>query len=127
MYQRFLDLLKENDISAYKVGKDNNISQTTLSSWKKGISQPKVDKLQKIADYFGVSLEWLLGKTDDRHGTDPNKAVSPLIKENYTAHEKNLIDMYRELPADFKQLIDSNIKAYYKMTVQSKLDEKKAI
>lgn len=46
MYERFLQLLKEKNITAYRVGKDTNISQTTLSLWKKGISQPKSDKLQ---------------------------------------------------------------------------------
>ena len=32
-----------------------------MTDWKKGRSAPKVDKLQKIADYFGVSVDYLLG------------------------------------------------------------------
>lgn len=31
-----------------------------FTSWKKGTYKPKLDKLQKIADYFGVSVEYLL-------------------------------------------------------------------
>ncbi len=37
-----------------------------MTEWKKGRSTPKNDKLAKIADYFGVSLDWLIGRTDVR-------------------------------------------------------------
>lgn len=63
MYGIFEHLLKEAGITAYKVSKDTGISQTTLSDWKRGRSIPKMEKLQTIADYFGVSLDYLLGKT----------------------------------------------------------------
>ena len=42
------------------MSKETGVSQSTLSDWKRGISTPKQDKLQKIADYFGVSLEYLM-------------------------------------------------------------------
>lgn len=63
MYEVFERLLKEAGITAYKVSKDTGISQTTLSDWKRGRSVPKTEKLQAIADYFDVSLDYLLGKT----------------------------------------------------------------
>ncbi|MVB11143.1 helix-turn-helix protein [Caprobacter fermentans] len=63
MYEIFERLLKEAGITAYKVSKDTGISQTTLSDWKRGRSVPKTEKLQIIADYFDVSLDYLLGKT----------------------------------------------------------------
>ena len=61
MYEIFDELIKQNGLSAYKVAKDTGISQTTLSDWKRGRSIPKTDKLQKIADYLGVTLDYLLG------------------------------------------------------------------
>ena len=61
MYEIFDELIKQKGLSAYKVAKDTGISQTTLSDWKRGRSIPKTDKLQKIADYFGVSVDYLLG------------------------------------------------------------------
>lgn len=64
MYEIFERLLKETGITAYKVSKDTGISQTTLSDWKRGRSVPKTEKLQIIADYFDVSLDFLLGKTN---------------------------------------------------------------
>lgn len=62
MYERFLELLNKHQTTAYQVAKATGISQNTFSDWKKGRSTPKIDKMQKIADYFGVSVDYLLGK-----------------------------------------------------------------
>lgn len=63
---RFLNqLLSKYGVTAYKVAKETGITTATLSNWKQGKYTPKQDKLQKIADYFGVSLEYLMtGKED---------------------------------------------------------------
>ena len=61
MYEIFEKLLMERGVTAYKVAKATGISTGSMTDWKKGRSAPKVDKLQKIADYFGVSVEYLLG------------------------------------------------------------------
>lgn len=60
MYLRFLSLLEERGITSYKVAKETGISQVTLSDWKNGRSTPKVDKLQKIANYFEVPITYFL-------------------------------------------------------------------
>lgn len=65
MYEIFEMLLKKYGVTAYKVAKETGIATSTLSDWKKGRSTPKQDKLQKIADYFNVTLTYLLG-TDDK-------------------------------------------------------------
>mgnify|MGYP001623327362 CR=1 FL=1 len=59
MYEIFEKLLKEYNLTAYKVAKDTGLTTATLTNWKKGRYTPKQDKLQKIAEYFGVSLEYL--------------------------------------------------------------------
>ncbi len=56
MYDKFERLLNERGLTAYRVAHDTGISTATLSNWKTGNYTPKVDKLQKIADYFGVPL-----------------------------------------------------------------------
>ena len=65
MYEIFVKLLEKYGLTAYKVSKATGIAGSTFSDWKYGRSNPKQDKLQKIADYFGVSLEYLMtGKED---------------------------------------------------------------
>lgn len=60
MYEFFEKLLKQHNITPYKLSKQIGVSQSTLSDWKRGVSTPKQDKLQKIANYFGVSVEYLM-------------------------------------------------------------------
>lgn len=60
MYKVFETLLSTHGVSAYQVAKATGISTGSLSDWKKGRSSPKADKLQKIADYFGVTVDFLL-------------------------------------------------------------------
>lgn len=60
MYEKFVELLKKNKVSAYRVAKDTGVSSTLFSDWKSGKSKPKADKLKILADYFGVSIEFFL-------------------------------------------------------------------
>ena len=60
-YSRFEELLKMNKTTVYRVSKETGIANSTFTDWKNGRSYPKSDKLKKIADYFGVSLDVLLG------------------------------------------------------------------
>jgi len=61
-YQIFENLLISHKTTAYQVAKTTGISNTTFTDWKNGRSVPKTDKLTLIADYFGVSTDYLLGK-----------------------------------------------------------------
>lgn len=66
MYERFDQLLQENDLTAYKVSKLTGVATATLSDWKLGKSTPKTNKLQTLANFFNVSLDWLTGESDNR-------------------------------------------------------------
>lgn len=59
MYEIFEQLMQAKGYTAYRVSVETGVAQSTLSDWKKGKSTPKQAKLQKIADLFGVSLEFL--------------------------------------------------------------------
>lgn len=63
MYKKYEALLKQTGKTSYQVSKDTGIGQNTLSGWKSGRSKPKVDKLQILADYFGVSVTYFLDDT----------------------------------------------------------------
>lgn len=60
-YDIFENLLSMHKTTVYRVSKETGISATTFTDWKNGRSTPKVDKLKRIADYFGVSLEYMMG------------------------------------------------------------------
>ena len=60
-YTSFTQLLKTHNKTVYQVSKATGISASTFSDWKNGRSTPKADKLARIADFFSVSLDELLG------------------------------------------------------------------
>lgn len=60
MYEKFAELLVKNNKTAYAVAKETGIAQSVLSDWKNGRSKPKADKLKRIADYFGVTVDYFL-------------------------------------------------------------------
>ena len=60
MYNKYEALLKKTGKTSYQVSKDTGIGENTLSQWKTGRSNPKVDKLMILAKYFGVSVEYFL-------------------------------------------------------------------
>ena len=74
-------MCKTSSITPYKVGKETGIATSTLSDWKNGKSTPKQDKLKIIADYFNVSLEYLMtGKESNSTFSDENAHLVAKIR-----------------------------------------------
>ena len=79
MYEIFVELLKKHNVTAAQVAKETGISQSTLSEWKHGNYRPKADKMQKIANYFGVSVSYLIGETETAIPTYDNIIPMPTM------------------------------------------------
>ena len=60
MNDNFEQLCNKFSVTPYKVCKETGLTTATISNWKAGRYTPKADKLQKIADYFGVTIEYLM-------------------------------------------------------------------
>ena len=60
MYSIYSKLRDDRKLRDADVAKATGITKSTFSDWKNGRSNPKQDKLQKIADYFGVTIDYLL-------------------------------------------------------------------
>lgn len=58
MYEKFAQLLAIHGITANTVAKAAHVNASTFTDWKQGKSQPKIEKLQKIADYFNVPVSY---------------------------------------------------------------------
>lgn len=67
---RIQQLIDENNISQSELEKKLGFGKGTISKWK-GNTAPSADKLQKIADYFGVTIDYLMtGRKYGEHGID---------------------------------------------------------
>lgn len=118
MYEIFLKLLNEKGVTAYKVGKATGIAGSTFTDWKNGRSVPKQEKLQKIADYFGVSLEYLTtGKDSQTYSLYSDENADLLIK--ITKSVKNdpafadRMARYMSLISENKKSVDDMIDLMY--------------
>ena len=60
LFRDFEKLLQEHETTINRVAVETGIPRTVLYDWKKGRCTPKVDKMMKIARYFGVPLEVLI-------------------------------------------------------------------
>ena len=60
MYEIYQRLLDEKGLKNADVSRGTGISNMTLSDWKNGKSTPKSDKMQKIADFLDVSVDYLI-------------------------------------------------------------------
>lgn len=66
MYSVYCKLRDERNLKDADVVKATGITKSTFSDWKSGRSNPKNEKLQKIADYFGVTIDYLTtGKEEE--------------------------------------------------------------
>ena len=71
-YQRLSNLMAEKGVTAYMMGKETGISNRLIMYWKKGEKLPSSENLQKISEYFGVSVDYLLGNSESKiMNTDP--------------------------------------------------------
>lgn len=61
MIEKILELMKNKGINAAKLTTECGLNHSALTEWKKGKAKPSIDALSKIAQYFGVSVDYLLG------------------------------------------------------------------
>lgn len=65
MYEIYQKLLDMNGVKSADVARATGISNMTFSDWKNGKSTPKMDKIEKIAKYFGVTTDYMMGKKSE--------------------------------------------------------------
>lgn len=74
IYLRVREMCEREGITVPELERRCGIGTKTISKW--GVSSPSVDKLQKIADYFGVSVDYIVGREDHATDEDLNSLLS---------------------------------------------------
>lgn len=113
MYEVFEKLMRLKGVTAYRVSKDTGVTQTSLSNWKNGKSEPSNENIKKLADYFGVSIDYLMtGREADKEGgyylDDEARELAQFLFEN--PEYRVLFDASRKVKKEdiafVKELID---------------------
>lgn len=63
--ERFQELLAQRNITTYKISKETDIGETLLGYWRRGERVPTLENLIKLADYFDISIDYLVGRSDN--------------------------------------------------------------
>ena len=64
-FVRLKELRKKKGISQLRLATDLNTTQNTISRYETGEREPGIDELIMIADYFNVSVDYLIGRTEN--------------------------------------------------------------
>ena len=62
--ERIKELRLEKGISQLTLGKAIGVSQKAVDYWERGVNEPKASYVVLLADYFGVTADFLLGRKD---------------------------------------------------------------
>ena len=86
--ERLKTLRKRDGITQTEFAKIFNVSSGTIGNWETGAREPDYQTLLRIAEYFGVTTDYLLGNEETE---------KPLVTPAVTTDDEELIDILEEL------------------------------
>ncbi len=99
LWERIQILIDSKGITAYELSRAIGISQSTITKWKKGIDvKPRKEILEKLAEYFNVTEDWL------RTGQEMKQNAT----KNQVSNELNRLSIYDESMKAINSLISQN-------------------
>lgn len=117
-FPRVISLLRrEKKLSQKQVAADLGISQALLSHYEKGIRECGLDFVVKVADYYSVSCDYLLGRSPDRTGTLLNVEELPVPED---AGKENAIGSIGLIIMLNKKLISNSIYVLFDLLGKTK-------
>ena len=106
---RLKGLIKERGLTQIQVAKELHLAKSTFNGYIREGRQPDNATLVLIANYFNVSVDYLLGLTDIR--------VKP--EQPMTAKEGQLVGIYRGLDEDKQNLLMEQASFYYEQKLKN--------
>ena len=107
MKLRLKELRESAGLKQADLAKAIGVASNTISTWEQGQREPNCNTLVKIAAYFGVTTDYLLGKDTAEKPTFPKPEPPQFAKE-----EVRLIDKYRQLTIKNKARLDDLLSTF---------------
>ena len=111
---RILNLISEKGITKNKLLRDLDLSKNSFVNWQNRGTVPNAESLSKIADYFGVSTDYLLGKTDIK--TEPVKIeeeqvykIKKLFEEKGLPFDERTVGFFLDFVAANAEIIKKQV------------------
>lgn len=87
-FERIKEISKERGLNLKKTAIEAGLSENAIYKWK--TQTPQSNALQAVADVLGVSVDYLLGNTDDMHANKKDKSTVDLIAAHWDIDLDNL-------------------------------------
>ena len=104
MYEIYERLLKEKNLKSSDVARATGINPTTFTDWKKGKYAPKADKMQKIAEFLGVSVEFLRTGEEKLYTTESAEVIATIATDKFL--NDKILKLMRMDAADKQMIFD---------------------
>ncbi|PEM33436.1 helix-turn-helix domain-containing protein [Bacillus pseudomycoides] len=98
-------LRRERNITQEQLGNAIGVSKMAISYFEKGKKAPGRETLEKIADYFNITTDYLLGRSDDPELTEYESKV-------VTEEGNNIIKLIETLPKEERQKAWEQLEMY---------------
>lgn len=92
--KRIAQLRKEKGLNQVGLALKLNVSQKMISAYESGVHQPSIETLSGMADLFGVSIDYLVGRSDIK------LPAEQFSKDGLSADEVELLDLYKAMPRE---------------------------
>ena len=93
--ERIAQLRKNRSMSQFQLAKTLNIATSTLGMYETNKRKPNMEMLEKLADFFGVSIDYLLGReTSDKSDIDLDRAIDNAMSfdgKPVTEHDRKMM------------------------------------
>lgn len=99
MSNRIRELRKKNKLTMKELGKQVGVVEGTISQYETGKRQPDIEMLSKLANYFGVTIDYLVG------GAESDHAEAPLSSD-----EKIFLNYFRDMDPEERDMVTAVIK-----------------
>lgn len=107
---RIRELRVDCGLQQKQIAQDLHLSKQVYSNYELGQREPSIDMLGKLADYFGVTVDYLIGR-DDKAQAEPLKTKkSPALSEE----DEAMLNTYLELSDDSKRVVRYTVNMYAK-------------
>jgi len=98
------------------VAAELKISSGTVTLWKNG-SIPRSEYLIKLADYFGVSIDYLLGRSER------SEPAAPELAPEY----QEIVELYQDLTPEQQSLIKATMQSWLAVNDKAAIEKKKDV
>lgn len=113
---RIVELCNKTNTKGIDLGKVLGLKKSPLTDWKNKKSNPTVEQIIKICDYFAISSDYLL------FGSSSSNIEKPDLEDTISVDEQNIIDIYRDIDDTGKREVQRCIREIWSVHKTEKKD-----